>query len=376
MSQVFGGYKDLIEEGDLVIIQVSHDDRKTIIVKDGEITQTSKGAIRHNGLIGYKYGKKFAGTVGDVFVLFPTPEIWTLSLPHRTQIIYSHDISLICNELDLRPGSVVLESGTGSGSLTHALARAVSPGGKVHTCEFHGERAKVAKQEFKDHNISDVVSIYLRDVCHPCNSSQSTEIGNSENGFPADTNANAMILDVPKPWLALESAYNTMKSEKKLRFCTFSPCIEQVQKTVVFALQKWGERVRELSTVEFGMKNHNVKKQTLKFAELGLSAVQKEKLLPNLDRSTICGITETVEVSLEGKKEPYQKPKAHPDSEKTDEIHLRAKKMKLSAMETSFSTAVCSPPGRVYGHTGYLTFFSLVPESALPESVKSNFSQS
>jgi hypothetical protein len=48
---------------------------------------------------------------GFVFLLSPTSELWTLALPHRTQILYLADISTVINFLELRPGSVVLESG-------------------------------------------------------------------------------------------------------------------------------------------------------------------------------------------------------------------------------------------------------------------------
>lgn len=44
-------------------------------------------------------------------VLQPTPELWSLTLPHRTQIIYTPDISMILLQLDLVPGSVVIEAG-------------------------------------------------------------------------------------------------------------------------------------------------------------------------------------------------------------------------------------------------------------------------
>jgi len=38
-------------------------------------------------------------------------ELWTLALPHRTQILYMADISLILFELDIKPGSIVIEAG-------------------------------------------------------------------------------------------------------------------------------------------------------------------------------------------------------------------------------------------------------------------------
>ena len=78
-------------------------------------------------------------------VLHPTPELWTLALPHRTQILYTPDISLVCLQLELRPGSVVLESGTGSGSMSHAIARTIAPSGQLYTFEFHQQRADTAQ---------------------------------------------------------------------------------------------------------------------------------------------------------------------------------------------------------------------------------------
>ena len=78
-------------------------------------------------------------------VLHVTPELWMQTLPHRTQIIYSTDASIITMELGLRPGSKVMEVGTGSGALSHAFARTISPGGHLYTFEFHEQRAKIAQ---------------------------------------------------------------------------------------------------------------------------------------------------------------------------------------------------------------------------------------
>lgn len=82
----------------------------------------------------------------------------------------------------------MLESGTGSGSLTHALARAVSPGGSVHTYEFHSERAQEAAAEFKRHKLSEIVTVQQRDI--------------EMSGFPNELHdsADAVFLDLPGPW--------------------------------------------------------------------------------------------------------------------------------------------------------------------------------
>ena len=43
----------------------------------------------------------------------------------------------------------MLEAGTGSGSLTHSLARAVAPDGRVHSFDFHEPRAAEAGAEVR-----------------------------------------------------------------------------------------------------------------------------------------------------------------------------------------------------------------------------------
>ena len=46
-----------------------------------------------------------------IYVLRPTAELWTYSLKHRTQILYTADIAMILMYLQLKPGQIVIESG-------------------------------------------------------------------------------------------------------------------------------------------------------------------------------------------------------------------------------------------------------------------------
>ncbi len=170
--------KSFIEEDSLLVLYIDFKTLKsirasrTILAKDGKtvphIYQTIYGPLHVSNLIGKPYGSRIQLLKGFIYVLYPTPELWTLALPHRTQIIYTPDISMVLAHLDLKPGKVVCEAGTGSGSLSFAVLRAVAPTGKLHTFDFHEERVKMAREDFRLHGYEDVVCAEHRDVCsHP-----------------------------------------------------------------------------------------------------------------------------------------------------------------------------------------------------------------
>ncbi|KAK6307333.1 tRNA (adenine(58)-N(1))-methyltransferase catalytic subunit TRMT61A isoform X1 [Coregonus clupeaformis] len=249
----FVEYSEFIQEGDVAIIFLGHDSMMPVKVQQGSQTQTRYGVIRHSkDLIGQRFGTKVTcGKGGWVYVLHPTPELWTLNLPHRTQILYTTDIANITMMLELKPASVVCESGTGSGSLSHAILRTIAPTGHLHTVEFHQQRAEKAEEEFREHRVGHLVTVRNQDVC--------------KEGFGVTGVADAVFLDIPSPWEAVQHAKNAMKRQGG-RLCSFSPCIEQVQKTCAALAD---EGFEEISTLEVLLKVHDVRTITLPLPDFG-----------------------------------------------------------------------------------------------------------
>uniref|UniRef100_A0A8C7Y1K8 tRNA (adenine(58)-N(1))-methyltransferase n=1 Tax=Oryzias sinensis TaxID=183150 RepID=A0A8C7Y1K8_9TELE len=199
----FVEYSEVIQDSDVAIIYLGHNSVMPVKVQHGAQTQTRYGVIRHSSdLIGQRYGSKVTCSKGGwVYVLHPTPELWTVSLPHRTQILYTTDIATITMMLDLKPGSVVCESGTGSGSLSHAILRTIAPTGHLHTVEFHQQRAEKAAEEFREHRVSHLVTVRNQDVC--------------KDGFGVMGAADAVFLDIPSPWEAVGHAKAALKKHGK-----------------------------------------------------------------------------------------------------------------------------------------------------------------
>jgi len=209
----------MISEGDTVMLYQGPRAIKPVTVVRGQVSNNRYGQFRHDDMIGKPFGTKLVSerSGGFIHLLHPTPELWTIALPHRTQILYGTDISTVVMQLELGPGSVVVETGTGSGSLSHALIRTIAPSGHLHTFEFHEERARMARADFGAHGLAEWVTVTHGDAC--------------DDGFGLEDAADAVFLDLPKPWLALPHAKRALRQAAGGRICSFSPCIEQVQRT-------------------------------------------------------------------------------------------------------------------------------------------------
>jgi len=137
--------------GDLVLLYEGHENLSYIYLKEGAMLNNKFGAFPHHSFVDKPYGSKILSNKKQSFIyaLQCTPELWSYALHTRTQIVNSVDASIVTTGLDLFPGCVVAESGTGSGCMTLAMARCVSPNGHVYTYEYNPNRAETAAEEFK-----------------------------------------------------------------------------------------------------------------------------------------------------------------------------------------------------------------------------------
>ncbi|KXN82793.1 tRNA (adenine(58)-N(1))-methyltransferase catalytic subunit TRM61 [Leucoagaricus sp. SymC.cos] len=211
-----------IAAGDLVIVWMTRDNIQPLVVTPGKDFNSKYGNYRQADFVGVPYGSKVGSRSGKgfVYLLRPTPELWTLALPHRTQILYLADIAFIAARLNIRRGSKVIEAGTGSGSFTHSVARAIGESGHLWSYEFHEARANKAREEFMRHDMTNIVTLTHRNVC--------------KEGFTVDS---------------------TVDKDRITRICCFSPCMEQVLRTVA-ALNDAG--FTEISMYETLLRPHDV----------------------------------------------------------------------------------------------------------------------
>lgn len=175
-------------------------------MKNNQTMHLAVGSFQHDSIIGKPYGCKVMsfgkGKESYVYVLKPTPTLITETLARKTQILFSMDNSAIILKLNLLPGDVVVEAGTGSGSLSCSIATAIKPNGHLYTFEFNEERARLTREFFKELNFDNITATH-RDV-----------VGEGFGLEEKDYEADALFLDVPNPWDCVGKAKKILKNSK------------------------------------------------------------------------------------------------------------------------------------------------------------------
>lgn len=347
----FARFKTFVENGDLVILFLGYNYMLPLKLSKGETYQTRFGALRHDDVIGKKYGTKVKTAKGYLYILHPTCELWTGVLPHRTQILYPVDISYVITQLELKPGSIVVESGTGSGSLSHALIRAVAPTGHLYTFDFHEERLKKAREEFDEHGIGKWVTAKHQDVI--C------------NGFELENIADAVFLDIPAPWDAIPHAKRALKRAAVSRICSFSPCIEQVQ-AACKALHLHG--FTDVVTYECLARNLDIITANVPMAELGYGECKDQyyDYIAEESWSACREVAENDSTDNNFNETPSDASKdalMETNGDSSRQASSQALPVNLDKKKTPvFSFKSANVPITTPGHTGFLTFATLFPQ--------------
>lgn len=158
--------------------------------------ETHRGIVQHNEIIGQPWGSEIYTHLGSVYYLLqPSLSDILKETKRNTQIMYPKEIGYILVTMGIGPGTRVLEAGTGSGSLTTALAWAVGPTGQVFSYDIRPEMQNLARKNLEKVNLQARVQLKTRDI---------------SLGFDEE-NVDALFLDVPNPYDFLDQVRKSLK---------------------------------------------------------------------------------------------------------------------------------------------------------------------
>jgi tRNA (adenine57-N1/adenine58-N1)-methyltransferase len=185
-------------------------------LRSGGKFETHRGILQHDNLIGKPWGTQVFSHIGSPFYLLqPALGDLLIDLPRTTQILYPKDIGFIFVTMGIGPGRRVLEAGTGSGSMTTALAYTVGSEGRVISYEVKPDVQNLARKNLIRFGLEARVDFKLRDIAE---------------GFD-ETDADSFFLDVPNPYDYTVQVRNALKPGGFL--CSLIPTFNQVEKTLL-----------------------------------------------------------------------------------------------------------------------------------------------
>ena len=210
----------IARDGDLAQLVGLRHKHFIITLQEGTKFETHRGILQHDDLIGKPWGTQVFSHMGSPFFLLqPSLADLLIDLPRTTQILYPKDIGFILVTMGVGPGQTVMEAGTGSGSMTTALAYSVGPEGHVISYEAKQDVQNLARKNLTRFGLDSRVDFKLRDI---------------QKGFD-ETVADSFFLDVPNPYDYIQQVRSALKPGGFL--CCLIPTFNQVEKTL-YALRQ------------------------------------------------------------------------------------------------------------------------------------------
>jgi tRNA (adenine57-N1/adenine58-N1)-methyltransferase len=210
----------IAQDGDLAELVGLRHKHFILNLKAGAKFETHRGILLHDDLIGKPWGTQVFSHMGaPFFLLQPSLSDLLIDIPRTTQILYPKDIGFILVTMGVGPGQKVMEAGTGSGSMTTALAYAVGNEGQVISYEVKPDVQNLARKNLTRFGLDSRVDFKLRNI---------------EEGFD-ETDADSFFLDVPNPYDYIGQVRAALKPGGFL--CCLIPTFNQVEKTL-YALRQ------------------------------------------------------------------------------------------------------------------------------------------
>ena len=205
----------IARDGDLAQLVGLRHKHFIITLQAGTRFESHRGILQHDDLIGKPWGTQvFSHNGSPFFLLQPSLADLITELPRTTQILYPKDIGFILVTMGIGPGQTVMEAGTGSGSMTTALAYAVGPTGRVISYEVKPDVQNLARKNLTRFALESRVDFKLRDI---------------QDGFD-ETNTDSFFFDVPNPYDYTAQVRAALKPGGYL--CCLLPTFNQVEKTL------------------------------------------------------------------------------------------------------------------------------------------------
>lgn len=227
-------------ENELIYLEDASGKRIWLKVADGMMKVQSLGTVDGSRFKDLEEGDSVT-IVGREYRVF-RPGVLELmeSLDRGAQVITPKDAATILLHCDIKAGDRVIEVGAGSGGLTTALLHSVAPTGQVLTLELKEENALRVKKNTARVGLDKYWSYQIGDA--------------REMNVDVDWKADALTMDMPDPWLALDNLEKHLRAGGRL--CAYVPNMNQAE-SIVNALREHGySDVHALENMQRGLEVH------------------------------------------------------------------------------------------------------------------------